>query len=305
MTFDPSCFRNRPGIADGDVREALLARGWDRGRPVEFAVLDRPEVVRGIAETFLDAGAGLVITPTAGANAFAMDGSGVGSAWTPETLRAANRRCAELYAAAVRECASGERFALGAMGPCPQLMLLGEVSEQELAAAYDAQARALADGGIHGIICVGFVELEALVAAVKSAIMATGLPVIGMMRFDSGAEQQETTLGVTPPQASAALKAAGAVAVGCEGSENPNALASIVSIMREACDLPVMVRVQAGQAELLEGEVTYPETPETFAERLDALWRSGAAMIGGGCGTTDAHIAALSSAVRKLGRKRT
>lgn len=304
MTFDPSCFRNRPGIADGDVREALRARGWDPGRPVEAAVLERPEVLRSIVEAFLDAGADLVITPTAGAGTLSGDNCGDGPLRKPESLLDANRRCAEAYAAAVRDYAGGERFALGAMGPSSQLMLLGEVSEDDVADAYGAQARALAEGGVHGIICVEFVELEALVSAVKSAIAATGLPVIGSLRFDSGADQQETTLGVTPPQACVALKVAGAAAVGCEASENPNALASIVSLMRAACELPVFVRVQAGQAELLDGEVRYPEAPETFAERLDGLWRAGASMIGGGRGATEAHIAALAIGSRKIRGKR-
>jgi methionine synthase I (cobalamin-dependent) len=129
------------------------------------------------------------------------------------------------------------------------------------------------------------------------------LPVIGSMTFDSGPEQVETALGTTVPQACAEMAEAGAAVVGCDCGDSPDSAPAVVSLIRQSCDLPIWVKVDAGQPELVEGRVVYPETPQEFAGRLKPLAQQGANFVGGCCGASAGHIAALAAIRNKPRRK--
>jgi methionine synthase I (cobalamin-dependent) len=191
----------------------------------------------------------------------------------------------------------------GAVGPIERLLLLDEIGESALSEAYARQAEALAAGGADAILCRSFVEVGALVVAIRAAIQATGLPVIGSMTFDSGPEQVETALGTTVPQACAEMAEAGAAVVGCDCGDSPDSTPAVVSLIRQSCGLPIWVKVDAGLPELVEGRVVYPETPPEFAGRLESLVQEGANFVGGCCGASAGHVAALATIRNQPRRK--
>lgn len=305
MTLESVSMRGRAVVADGDTIAALWNRGWNRARPIAWAGVERPEWLRSVMDAFLDAGSEIIVTPTGWANRLAWTDAS-GAAAPPEgRLREINRTAAEICTGAVREFPTGNRIALGALGACAQLLMLGETTEEELASVYREHALALAEGGVAGFVCTGFAELDALVAAVSAARNASGLPVIGCMRLDAGAEMTETALGVTAPQAAAALSAAGAWGVGLELGDNIDSAQAILDLYRAACDLPVFMRIPAGEGEMIEGRLAYRGSPDEFAERCRGLLNVPGCIIGGGGGVGPEHIAALAARREKTAGKRT
>ena len=298
MTFDPADYRNRLVVTDGDFRRELFLRGRRRSARVERENLQRPDIVRDVAEAFLDAGAKVLVTNTMGANAMALAGELKSGDVTEDEILAMNRQGAAICRAAASEHPAPGLLVFGAMGPTEQLLMLGEVAETDLYDAYQAQAQALAAGGADAILCPGFSEIRALTVAGRAAGAAAELPVIGSMTFDCGPELNETALGVTVPQALAGLAEAGAAMVGCDCADRPDATEAVVSLIRGSCDLPIWVKVNAGAPQLLDGEVVYPETPKEFAGRLTGLADAGASFIGGGRGVTTEHITAMAAAQR-------
>ncbi len=304
MAFDPADYRHKIILTDGDSAAEFFARGWSETTPIEYANTKRSDMVSDVAAAFLDAGARLLVTNTARANTLSFPGlSEAGDPSTDEVI-AMNRQGAAICRTVVREHPARNVLVVGAMGPGERLLTLNEIDEAALSAAYGTQAAALADGGVDAILCRAFTEIQAAVIAVRAAIEATGLPVIGTMVFDSGPEQTETTLGVAVPQACIELAEAGVAAMGCDCGRNPDGIPMVVGLMREACDLPIWVKIDAGPAELAEGRVVYPETPQAFAERISALIDAGAGLVGGCCGVTVEHLTAASEMLKARGTRK-
>jgi methionine synthase I (cobalamin-dependent) len=278
----------------------LFLRGWIKSVPLERAALLGADILRDVANAFPDAGARVLITNTAAANAVAQSGPSSSGPVSNDEIAAMNHQAAAILRAAVSEHPTADALVFGTVGPTDQLLLLDEISEDRLHAAYSAQAEALAEGGADAILCQGFSEIRSLVVAVHAAAETTGLPVIGSLLFGFGAQQNETSLGVTAPQAAAELGQAGTAALGCESWENPDAAAATLAAFRRATDAPIWTRVNAGLPQLVNNEIVYPEKPDEFAARLPALAEAGATFVGGGRGAGVAHIAALAAAAKRI-----
>lgn len=287
MTFKLADYENRLVVAGGDFDLALEARGC--------AAVAAPELVREVAEVFLDAGAEILVTHTAGAHA---TGETCGDV---EDIAPIYRRSAEICRAAADEHPSGNRRVFGAVRPPAGLFALDEVDKDALFAAYAAEVRALKEGGVDALLCRSFTEIESLCVAVEAGA-AAGLPVIAGMTFDCGPERRETTMGVTVPQACAALVEACVVMVACDGGESPDTLAEVVALARASCDLPVWVTLGCGLPELVEGCAVCRESPEAFAKRLPPLAQHGAAFIEVGPGATANHVRAAVEAAKRAKR---
>jgi len=304
MAFDITHYRNTLVVTDGDWRSELFLRGWKGTSDLERANLSKPDIVRDVAEAFLDAGAKVLVTSTAGANVLSLAERLDAKDMTENEILAMNREGAAICRAAASEYPAKDLLVFGAMGPTEQLLMLNEIEDATLHDAYETQAGALAAGGVDAILCRSFTEIQALSIAVKAATSATGLPVVGSMTFDCGPEQTETTLGVTIPQACAEMVDAGASVVGCDCGENPDAAQAVVTLMRQSCGLPIWVKINAGVPQLVEGRVAYPETPDEFTRRLAPLAQAGANFVGGCHGASVDHIAAMAASRKEPKSKR-
>jgi 5-methyltetrahydrofolate--homocysteine methyltransferase len=294
VPFDPASYRNEIILAGSEFRTTLCGLGMDAAPPATGLSPQQVETIRAVADAYLTAGARGLVTFTDDANAIAMAEAIEAGETAVEVLATVNREAAASCRVAIESHGAAGCWVLGAIGPVEPLLTLGEIDPAALSDAYRTQAAALAQGGVDGILCRSFVEIEALVVAVTAAREASGLPVVASMTFDCGPESSETTMGVTVPQACQSLVEAGAAMVGCDRGRQPDGVSALVSLMRESCGLPIWVEVNAGLPELDDQRLVYPETPNAFGERFTSLAEAGASIIGGGHGVTPAHIAELA-----------
>jgi 5-methyltetrahydrofolate--homocysteine methyltransferase len=176
-------------------------------------------------------------------------------------------------------------------------------ARRELETEFARQARALLEGGADGIIIETMSALEEVTAAIRAA-RAEGAPfVIASLAFDrlpNGAVR--TMMGVSPQQAADAIAAEGAQVIGanCGTRMIPADFTEVTRAFAEAATLPVMIQANAGSPELVDGRAVYRLSPDAFADGMAEVIAAGARLVGGCCGTTPAHIAALAARVRRL-----
>jgi len=271
-----------PVITDGAWGTQLQMRGLEVGQCPDVWNLTHPDRVEEVARAYVEAGSRIILTNTFGANRIRLADTG-----HEADVVEINRR-----GAAISKRAAGTRaLVFASMGPTGKMLVAGEVEPEAVAAAFAEQASALKDGGADAIVVETMAELEEAQLAVRAA-KATGLPVVACMVFDTGGR---TMMGVTPEQAAAELAAAGADVI---GSNCGNGIADFVPICRQlraATTLPIWIKANAGLPEMVDGQVRYRTAPAEFAGYRTALVEAGANFLGGCCGTTPAHIAALKT----------
>ena len=206
-------------------------------------------------------------------------------------------------AAAIARRAAGSRVTvLGDLGPCGGFLRpLGEIDAQDLGTEFERQARALVAGGVDGIIIETMSAVEELVLAIRAARAAGAPYVIASLAFDRLPNGSlRTMMGVSPEQAAQAAVSEGADVLGanCGTRMTPADFAAVVAAYRGVSDKPVMIQANAGTPELEGGRAVYRLGPADFAERMREVVAAGARILGGCCGTTPAHIAALAAMSR-------
>lgn len=274
-------------VADGAWGTELEKRGCPQGGCQEEWNLSHSELVLQVAESYVSAGARILLTNTFGANRFMLSRHGLA-----ERARELNRAGAAIS----RQAASEKARVFGSMGPTGKIVLMGEASEGQIYEAFKEQAEALAEGGVDGLVIETMSELAEAVTAVKAA-KTTGLLVVGCMIFDSGVERTKTMMGATPEKAARALVDAGADLVGCNCGIGIENYIKVTGLLRAATDRPIWVKANAGLPELEGGRIVYRATPEEFAARTRELIKAGANVVGGCCGTSPEFIRAIVAAL--------
>lgn len=278
-------------IGDGAMGTELQKAGLPVGECGDAWALSRPDAIQAIHEAYLAAGSELILTNSFGANPWVLE---------RYDLAAECERINREAAAVARRAAGRAAVVLGDIGPCGQFLRpLGAVDPNELGQAFERQARALLEGGADGIIVETMSAIEEAVVAVEAA-RAAGAPVVAAsMAFDEMPNGSvRTMMGVSPEQAARALSAAGADILGanCGTRMQPGSFVAVVRAYRAAAPLPVMIQSNAGQPDLVDGAAVYRLAPDSFAEDMKPVVEAGAAILGGCCGTTPAHIEALRRA---------
>ena len=275
-------------IGDGAMGTELQRAGLPIGECGDEWALRHPDVLQAIHQAYLAAGSELILTNSFGANPWVLGRYGLADQY---------ERLNGEAAAIARRAAGREAVVLGDVGPCGQFLRpLGEVDPAELEEAFRRQARALLDGGADGIIVETMSALEEVVVAVKAARAAGAPVVVASMAFDELPNGSvRTMMGVSPEQAARALTAAGADVLGanCGTQMRSESFVAVVRAYRGVASVPVMVQANAGRPELIDGAAVYRLAPEAFAEGMAPVLEAGAAIVGGCCGTTPAHIDAL------------
>lgn len=277
-----------PVVTDGAFGTMLQQRGLPVGEPPDAWNLNHPEVVTAVARAYVDAGSAVVLTNTFGANALRLVDSGLAD----EAL-AINRAGVELS----RRAAGDRARVFASIGPSGKLLLHGDVTEDELRAAFAAQASALAAAGADALVVETMSDLAEAECAVAAA-RATGLPVVACMVFDSGPDRCRTMMGDTPEQVAKALTAMGVDALGANCGQGVAGFVPICRRLRTATTLPLWIKANAGLPVLDGGRVVYPEGPVEFAARVPDLVAAGACFVGGCCGTDPAFVAAIAARLR-------
>jgi len=179
------------------------------------------------------------------------------------------------------------------VGPSGVMLMLGQVSGDDLKAAFAEQVQAIADAGADGIV-VETMSDPAEAALAVSAARETGLPVVACMTFGAGAKQDRTMMGATPEQAAEQLSAAGADAIGSNCGQGIAGMVEICRRLHAAIGRPIWIKANAGLPEIVDGQTFYRQTPAEFAAYVPQLLAAGAAFVGGCCGTTPEFIRAVA-----------
>ena len=278
-------------ISDGATGTYLQARGLEPGGCPEELNASNPEVVRGMAAAYFEAGADMVLTNSFGGNRFMLKKYGHGGrVWELNRLAAEHARSA----------APPGGYVVGSVGPSGEFLEpLGEVTETEMLDAFVEQVTALEAGGADAVVVETMTALEEAALAIRAAKENTNLTAMATMVFDKGPRGFFTMMGVTPARAAVELGAAGADVVGSNCGNGIEGMLEVAQEMRQAADGYMLIHSNAGLPELRNGEVVYPEGPEWMAERFQALAEAGVNIVGGCCGTTPDHIRALSGRLRR------
>lgn len=276
-------------IADGATGTNYQTMGMEPGLAPEEWLFQAPERVVELHRAFADAGADIILTCTFGATPLRLtEGPLAGRA------REVNLRAAEL----AREGAGAGRLVAGSLGPTGQLIEpYGLLNREAATDAFGEQARALAEGGVDLLVVETIFAVEEAVWAVEGIQAVTDLPLVVSFSFDMGTR---TMMGLSPTDAVAAVAPLGIAAVGTNcGRSLEDADLVVAEILAQAGDLPVWVKPNAGVPKVVGAEVVYEAGPDMLAEHVAGYVEQGARIVGGCCGSTPAHVAAIA---RALGR---
>jgi len=273
-------------VADGGTGTELFARGLKAGDAPERMNLDMHEAVRGRHRSYADAGADIVLTNPFGANRHRLE------------LHDLSDRVAEINSSAAAHArtvcdASGRRVLVaGSIGPSGELLKpLGALSPDDAAESFAEQARGLADGGVDVLWVETMSALEEAAAAVEGIRSVTELPFVVTMSFDTAGR---TMMGVTGTLAGARLAELGAAGVGANcGNNLADTEAALAQILAAAPGIPVVAKANAGIPRWQGSELVYDGTHEAMAAHAHRMRSAGVDVIGGCCGNTPAHIAAI------------
>jgi len=268
------------------------------GRCHEALVLHRPDVIAGVHSSMLDAGAEVVETCTFQGSRIKLDEWGLAD----ETLEI-NTRAAQI----AREAAGPERFVAGSIGPTGYLPAsedptLGQIGFRELVDVFAQQAQGLVDGGADLLIietAQDILEVKAAVFGAREAFKQTGrtLPIhTSISLLPNGGKM---LLGTDISAALATLEALDVDVIGINCSTGPEDMRDAIRFLGEFSPRPVACIPNAGiPTQGPNGETIFPMTPEPLAAALgEFVERYGVGIVGGCCGTTPAHIAALAERV--------
>ena len=275
-------------VADGATGTNYQEKGLGLGVAPEEWLFDAPELVLELHREFVAAGVDLILTDTFGATPIRLGNSPLAG-----RAREVNLRAAEL----AREAAGDSVLVAGSLGPTGQLAEpLGPLGPDECAAAYAEQAAALAEGGVDLLVMETFFALEEAVPAIRGIQSASDLPLVVSLSFDRG---MYTMMGVSPRDFVEAVAPFGVAALGANcGRSLADADALVVELLEAAGDVPVWVKPNAGVPKMVVDKAVYEATPEIIAEHVRRYVDQGARIVGGCCGSTPAHVAAIVAAVR-------
>lgn len=288
MTFREAFGLGRPLLLDGAMGTMLQAAGLPVGMSPEEFCMRNPDILCGIHKAYLDAGVDLLTSCTFGGNAFKL----------PKSLDvfAFNKRMVQVARAAAQD-AGRPVFVAGNVGPSGQFAKpLGEVEPRELIEAFAVQIRGLAAGGADLIFIETQFDLAEARAAVVAARRECDLPVMVSMTFEQGV----SLTGSSPTIFAETMQNMGVDVVGTNCSLGPEQMEPVLRELLAACACPVMAEPNAGLPELRGTATVFPLGPEDFARQTAVFATLGARVLGGCCGTTPEHLAALARALRGM-----
>jgi methionine synthase / methylenetetrahydrofolate reductase (NADH) len=276
----------RPILCDGAMGTALYARGVSPDACFDVLNVSSPGLVQAVHAEYVAAGADCVETNTFGANRFKLAGHGLA-----DRVREINRAGVTL-ARDVRETAGRDFYVLGSIGPSGKYLApLGTLSEADAREAYREQAEALVEGGVDGFVIETFSDLTEIGLAVEAVRSISDLPIVAQVAFT---DEGVTFTGHAPDQVARHLRALGVEAFGANCSVGSSVLYDVLErMLHDAAGVPLAIQPNAGLPSRIGERLIYLSSPAYMAEYAGRMVEAGARLVGGCCGTTPAHVAAM------------
>lgn len=270
-------------VSDGAWGTFLQQKGLAPGECPELWNITHESEIYEIAKSYIDAGSDMVETNSFGGSSIKLRSYGLEDR-TFELNRAA--------AAISRRAAGPDKHVLGSIGPTGIILMMGEVTEEEVYASFKEQALALQKGGADVIIVETMTDLAEAKLATRAAKENTDCEVICTMTFDETPDGEfRSMMGISPTQMVPELLEAGAEVIGANCGNGTQGMIGIVKEIRSVdSDVPILVHANAGIPAYRAGKTVFPESPEEMASYINQLIEAGADIIGGCCGTTPDHI---------------
>ncbi len=276
-------------IGDGAMGTMLQQMGLTTGGAPELWNVERPDIIKQIYQSYVDAGSQIIETNTFGGTRYRLK------------LHDLQDRVYELNkagAALAREVAGDDVLVAGSMGPTGELMQpMGELTYDAAIEAFAEQAAGLADGGVDFFLIETMSDLNEVKAAVEGCQRVSDLPIAATMTFDTN---YHTMMGVSPAQAVQELAAMGVKIIGANCGNGPDEIRRVIREMLAARPEGVYIYAQsnAGLPHYEHGHIHYDGTPEVMAELALELAGLGVDIIGACCGSTPEHIQAMRGALQ-------
>ncbi len=277
-------------LSDGAWGTALQAHGLKGGQCGEMWCMIRRHEILAIARSYIDAGSDIILTNSFGANSIKLAHYDLA-----DRAEKINRAAAEIS----REAAGDDHIVLGSVGPTGKIILMGDVTADDLYEAFAEQVTGLEKGGADGILIETMSAIDEATIAVRAAKENTVLEVACTFTFErAGYGGFHSIMGHTIADYVDAMRDVSCDIIGTNCGNGIDEMTEIVREMRAIePDLPIIAQPNAGKPEIVGGEVVYKETPEIMAAKTPELIEAGANIIGGCCGTTPEHIRAMSGVI--------
>jgi 5-methyltetrahydrofolate--homocysteine methyltransferase len=269
----------------------LQATGLTTGGAPEEWNITHPEVVKGVYQGYVDAGAQVIETNSFGGNCFRLAMHNY-----QDRVQEFNVAAARL-ARAVAGAADHPVLVAGSVGPTGELLFpLGTRMPEEVRGAFAEQATALAEGGVDFFLIETMSALEEVQAAIEGIRSVSDRPIAVTMTFDT---RGRTMMGVKPEQAVQALYDWGIRVMGANCGNGPAETGQVIAQMAavKPADVYLIAQSNAGLPKYVEQKIHYDGTPEVMAAYALQMKELGVNYIGACCGSTPAHIAAMKTAL--------
>jgi len=283
----------KPILLDGAMGTMLMDAGMEAGEsPEEWNIL-HPDKVRKIHRDYIQAGSQIILTNSFGGSSIRLETHGLAE------------RVVELNQAAganARTEADGAAqtvLVAGSIGPTGQLMEpLGTMSAAQAEQSFTDQATGLAAGGVDLFWIETMSALEEVKAAIAGVRSVSDLPIAVTMSFDS---HGRTMMGVSPQDAVVELQTLDIQLLGANcGTGSDELIIAIQAIQAADPKLPIIAKANAGVPKMVGTEIVYDGSPKVMAAYTTKVWKEGARLIGGCCGSTPEHIRAMAEALAEI-----
>lgn len=283
-------------LADGATGTNYFQMGLESGDAPELWNFDHPDRVASLHRRFIEAGADIVLTNTFGGNRHRLklhNGQ--------DKVREVNIAAARI-ARAEADAAARPVYVGGSIGPTGEILEpVGALTYADAVKAFEEQAAALKEGGVDVLWIETMSSEDELKAAVEGAAK-TSLPIVTTMSFDTNGR---TMMGITP-KAFGAITAAlptQPVAIGANcGVGASELVATVLGISEARPDAAVVAKGNCGIPQYVDGHIHYTGTPELMADYARIALDAGAKIIGGCCGTSPDHLAAMRKSLETYSR---
>jgi methionine synthase I (cobalamin-dependent)/5,10-methylenetetrahydrofolate reductase len=269
---------------DGAMGTYLYQMGFPVGVSYEEFNTLRPDVIENIHRSYYEAGARVIETNTFSASLEKLSFYGLES-----EMESINRAGVKVARAAI----GADAYVVGTVGSIRDGKLKN-LRTVKVTDAYKRQMHALLDEGVDGLLLETFYDLEEMRLALRVARSLTDLPVICQFAVE---DVGRTAEGNGMKAAFDQLQADGADVVGFNCRSGPNGIMRAIDAIAGPVGLPLSVYPNAGIPDYVDGKYTYKAGPDYFAEMARKFADRGARLIGGCCGTTPEHVAAMAKAL--------
>ena len=278
-----------PVILDGSTGTQLQKRGFDSSICAEDWVLQHPDVIPEVQNSYIEAGSRIVYAPTFGANRTKLESHGIFN-----QVAEYNKKLVAMS----RDAVGDRAWVAGDIAPTGKFLYpLGDTTFEELVEIYTEQVSAMEEAGVDLFVIETQMTLPEARAAVLAAKSVSKKPVFVSFTCD---ENGKTLTGTDVTAALVVLQGMGVDAFGLNCSTGPDKMLPQLRRLKEYAAVPLIAKPNAGVPQVVDGKTVYNCTPEQFSAYVKEMAECGVCIFGGCCGTEVEHIAALTKATAEL-----